>query len=203
MTYPKTIVLASNNEHKAREVEAMLEVFNIKVVPQKNFNVPDVAEDGKSFIQNALIKAYNASAYASMPALADDSGICVDALNGAPGIFSARYAGVHGDDKGNNKKLLEELAHVKADKRTARFVCALAFVRQGDDPTPLIATASWEGMIGFEERGANGFGYDPLFYLKDRHASAAQIPPQLKNLLSHRFKAMQQMLELLRQSYAH
>lgn len=197
------VVLASGNAHKASEFQAMLEPFGFKIVLQSDFNVKDVDENGKSFIQNALIKAYNASEYANMPALADDSGICVDALGGAPGIMSARFCGEHGNDKNNNKLLLKKLEGIPMEKRSARFVCALAFVRSKDDPCPLIATASWEGKIGFEEMGSNGFGYDPLFVLESRNTTAALLPPQVKNLLSHRSKALHKMLDLLKSTYGY
>ena len=197
------VVLASANAHKASEFQAMLEPLGFKIVLQSDFNVKEVDENGKSFIQNALIKAYNASLYANMPALADDSGICVDALDGAPGIQSARFCGEHGNDKANNKLLLKKLEGVPIEKRSARFVCALAYVRSKDDPTPLIATASWEGKIGFEEIGSNGFGYDPLFVVESRNTTAALLPPQVKNLLSHRSKALNKMLDLLKRTYGY
>ena len=141
-----------------------------------------------------MIKAYYAAEKSGMWALADDSGLCVDALNGAPGIYSARYSSVdgeHGDDKANNAKLLDDLKNVPNGKRTARYYCALCLVRHKDDPVPLTVLASWEGAIGYKEIGANGFGYDPLFEVTGRNCTAAQLPPQIKNLISHRGRALQ------------
>ena len=190
----RQIVLASSNQGKAREFKALLEPLGYNVVLQKEFNVPEANEDGLSFIENAIIKARNAAKYSNQWALADDSGICVDALNGAPGIYSARYLGVHGDEKGCNKKLLEELKNVPFEKRTAHYCCALALVRSYDDPVPLTVLCSWEGNIGFEEVGSGGFGYDPLFVVTNRNCTAAQLPPQIKNLISHRGRALQSLV---------
>lgn len=186
----KEIVLASNNSGKAREFGEILAPLGIEIHLQKEFAVPEVEENGLSFIENALIKARNASKHSNLPALADDSGLCVDALNGAPGIYSARYCGKWGDDKANNDKLLEALKDVSADKRTARYFVALAFVRSYDDPVPVVVTASWEGSIGFKPMGQNGFGYDPLFVVTGRNCTAAQIPYQIKNVISHRARAL-------------
>lgn len=186
----KEIVLASNNSGKAREFGEILAPLGIEIHLQKEFAVPEVEENGLSFIENALIKARNASKHSNLPALADDSGLCVDALNGAPGIYSARYCGKWGDDKANNDKLLEALKDVSADKRTARYFVALAFVRSYDDPVPVVVTASWEGSIGFKPMGQNGFGYDPLFVVTGRSCTAAQIPHQIKNVISHRARAL-------------
>ena len=190
----RQLVLASSNQGKAREFKALLEPLGYNVVLQKEFNVPEANEDGLSFIENAIIKARNAAKYSNQWALADDSGICVDALNGAPGIYSARYSGVHGDEKGCNKKLLEELKNVPFEKRTARYCCALALVRSYDDPVPLTVLCSWDGNIGFEEVGSGGFGYDPLFVVTNRNCTAAQLPPQIKNLISHRGRALQSLV---------
>lgn len=186
----KEIVLSSNNMGKAREFSEILAPLGIDVHLQKEFSVPDVEENGLSFIENALIKARNAAKFANMPALADDSGLCVDALNGAPGIHSARYCGTWGDDKANNDKLLQALADVPAEKRTARYFVALAFVRHAEDPVPIVVNASWEGTIGMRPMGSGGFGYDPLFVVTGRGCTAAQIPPQIKNVISHRARAL-------------
>lgn len=186
----KKIVLASNNSGKAREFGEILTPLGIDIHLQKEFEVPEVEENGLSFIENALIKARNAAKYAKMPALADDSGLCVDALKGAPGIYSARYCGHWGDDKANNDKLLEELKDVPVDRRSARYFVALAFVRSFDDPVPVVVTASWEGSIGLKPMGQNGFGYDPLFVVTGRNCTAAQIPHQIKNVISHRARAL-------------
>ena len=188
------VVLATGNQGKAREFRALLEPLGYEIVLQSELGIKSPEETGLSFIENALIKARHAAKESSLMAIADDSGLCVDALNGAPGIYSARYSGEHGDDKANNRKLLEELKKVKADKRTARYCCALALVRSGDDPVPLIVQESWEGAIGFEERGQEGFGYDPFFLVKGRKLTAAQLPPQTKNLMSHRGKALQKLV---------
>ena len=184
------IVLASNNKGKAAEFAAILEPLGLHLHLQKEFAVPEVEENGLSFIENALIKARHAAKYAHMPALADDSGLCVDALNGAPGIYSARYCGVWGNDQANNDKLLEELRNVPDDKRTAHYYAALAYVRTADDPAPIVVTGSWEGAIGKVPHGSNGFGYDPLFYVTGRNMTAAQLPPQVKNVISHRARAL-------------
>lgn len=199
----KKIVLATNNLGKAKEFKEILQPLGFEVLLQKDFAIPEAQENGKSFLENALIKARNASLFAKMPALADDSGICVDALGGQPGIYSARFSGEHGNDQANNQKLLELMQdYKKVEQRTAYYVCALAFVKNADDPNPLTAVATWNGYIGFNEVGSNGFGYDPLFRLKGRELSAAQIPPQLKNLLSHRAKALLMLKDSLSKYYA-
>ncbi|MGN0915588.1 MAG: RdgB/HAM1 family non-canonical purine NTP pyrophosphatase [Succinivibrio sp.] len=190
----KTIVLASGNEGKAREFRALLEPLGFKIILQKELGISSPEEDGKSFLENAILKARYASEKSGMWALADDSGLSVDALNGAPGIYSARYCGDHGDDEANNDKLLDELKKVPEGKRTARYYCALCLVRHGDDPVPLTVLSSWEGSIGFERRGSEGFGYDPLFVVKGRGCTAAQLPPQIKNLISHRGRALMSLV---------
>lgn len=184
----KTIVLASANEGKAREFRAILEPLGFKIVLQSELGVKSPEENGKSFIENAIIKARYAAEKTGMWALADDSGLSVDALNGAPGIYSARFSG--GDDKSNNLKLLDLMKDVPSDKRTARYYCALCLVRHKDDPVPLTVLSSWEGSIGYKEIGSGGFGYDPLFMVTGRQCTAAQLPPQIKNLISHRGRAL-------------
>lgn len=186
----KKIVLASNNKGKASEFSEILAPLGIEIHLQKEFDVPEVDESGLSFIENALIKARHAAKYSKLPSLADDSGLCVDALNGAPGIYSARYCGEWGNDKGNNDKLLAALQNVTADKRTARYFAALAYVRSYDDPVPIVVTATWDGSIGLKPMGQNGFGYDPLFVVTGRGCTAAQIPYQIKNVISHRARAL-------------
>ena len=168
----KTLVLASGNEGKAREFRAILEPLGFKIVLQKTLGIDSPEENGRSFLENAIIKARYASEKSGMWALADDSGLAVDALNGAPGIYSARYAGEHGDDRANNTKLLEELKNVPEGKRTARYYCALCLVRHADDPVPLTVLSSWEGAIGLKELGSGGFGYDPLFLVTGRNCTA-------------------------------
>lgn len=186
----KHIVLASNNMGKAQEFEAILQPLGLKIHLQKEFDVPEVEENGLSFLENALLKARHAAKYANMPALADDSGLCVDALKGAPGIYSARYCGEWGNDKANNDKLLEALKDVPEPQRTAHYFAALAYVRCADDPVPIVVTGIWEGSIGTRPMGQNGFGYDPLFVVTGRNCTAAQLPPQIKNIISHRARAL-------------
>jgi len=167
-------------------------------VAQSEYNVTDVQETGLTFVETAIIKARNAAKQTGLPALADDSGIEVDALNGQPGIYSARYSGE--GDEANNLKLLEAMKDIPDGQRTARFRCCIVYMRHADDPSPLIADASWEGMILQELSGANGFGYDPLFYVPTHGKSSAELSPDEKNSISHRGKALQQMLELMESS---
>lgn len=196
------IVLSSNNMGKAREFGEMLSPMGIALHLQKEFKIPDADETGKSFVENALIKARHASAIAKMPALADDSGLCVDALGGAPGINSARFCGEHGNDKANNDKLLELMKDVPVEQRTARFYAALAFVMNADDPVPIVVGAAWEGSIGLKPMGQNGFGYDPLFVVTGRNGcTAAQIPPQIKHAISHRARAVALLLAEMRRNH--
>jgi XTP/dITP diphosphohydrolase len=191
------IVLASNNPGKAREIGAMLADLTIEVVPQSRFATPEVEETGLTFVENALIKARAAASSSGLPALADDSGLEVDALDGAPGIRSARYAGSDGDDAANNAKLLKALAEVPDEGRSARFQCLLVLLRHAEDPTPWIFQGTWEGRILRAPQGENGFGYDPLFFVPDQGCSSAQLPPEVKNRLSHRGQALRQFLDRL------
>lgn len=191
------IVLASGNAGKLREFNAMLADLGIEFVRQSEFGVTDVAETGLTFVENALIKARHAAQATGMPAMADDSGIVVDALGGAPGLYSARYSGA--GDAANNAKLLEELANVPDEKRTARFYCCIVYLRHAHDQLPLIAEATWEGYILRELRGAHGFGYDPLFYVPTHHCSSAELPPEEKNRISHRGQALRKLHQLLEQ----
>jgi len=190
------VVLASGNAGKLREFFRILGNAGFEVVPQSDYNVTDVPETGLTFVENAIIKARNASQQTGLPALADDSGIEVDALNGRPGIYSARYSG-EGDDA-NNQKLLDEMKGVADDRRTARFRCCIVYMRHAEDPSPLIADASWEGTIMHELSGANGFGYDPLFFVPTHGTSSAELSADEKNAISHRGKALQQMLQLMK-----
>lgn len=191
------VVLASSNAGKLRELQAILQQKEVQLLPQSDFNVNDADETGLSFIENALIKARHACIATGLPAIADDSGIEVDALNGEPGIYSARYSGSHGEaaDKENNKKLLKELATVAEADRTARFQCVIAYMRHAKDPMPLICQGTWEGRILFEESGENGFGYDPLFYVPTHSCASAKLDPKTKNLISHRGQALTQLLQ--------
>jgi len=168
----------------------MMSNMGYEVLPQAHFNIPDAIEDGLSFVENAIIKARHASKLTGLPAIADDSGLEVDALQGMPGIYSARFAGEHGNDQANNEKLLHELTHIPEHQRTARFQCLLVLMRSANDPTPLICQGTWEGQILFEPRGDNGFGYDPLFYVTERQCGSAELSPAEKNAISHRGKAM-------------
>lgn len=189
------IVLASNNAGKVREINQLLAGIDIEVVPQSTMGVPEAEETGLSFVENAIIKARNAALFSGLPAIADDSGIEVDALMGAPGIYSARYAGSDAADEDNCRKLLDALKDVHELDRTARFQCLLVYMRHANDPTPLICQGTWEGRILFEPRGANGFGYDPVFFVPEENASAAELSAEVKNRLSHRGQALRILLE--------
>ena len=191
----KKVVLASGNAGKLREFFRILGSAGFEIAPQSDYDVIDIPETGLTFVENAIIKARNAAQHTGLPALADDSGIEVDALNGRPGIYSARYSG-EGDDA-NNTKLLEEMKDVPDGERTARFRCCIVYMRHGDDPSPLIADASWEGTIMHELSGPNGFGYDPLFFVPTHGTSSAELSPDVKNGISHRGKALQQILKLM------
>ncbi len=191
------LVLASGNAGKITELQTMLEPLRIEVLAQSRFNVPEAAETGLSFVENAIIKARNAAAHSGWAAVADDSGLEVDCLQGAPGIYSARYAGEQATDATNNRKLLYELRGQPEGRRTARFHCALALLRFANDPAPLIVHDSWEGVILDAPRGANGFGYDPLFYIPALGCTSAELDKAEKNRCSHRGKAMRQLLAQL------
>jgi XTP/dITP diphosphohydrolase len=184
------IVLASGNAGKLAELRGLLAGSGHVLRAQSEFGIADADETGLSFVENALLKARHASAATGLPALADDSGLCVDALGGAPGLYSARYGGVHGDDARNIARLLGELRDVVDEERTARFHCALALLRSADDPRPLIAEGSWEGRILHASRGAAGFGYDPVFLDPENGLSAAELDPAIKNAVSHRGRAL-------------
>ncbi len=190
----QTIVLASNNPGKLEELQVLLKGCDYDVRPQKEFGIDDADETGLTFVENAIIKARHACEHSGLPALADDSGIEVDALNGAPGIYSARFSGDGATDEKNNLKLLRELADVPEHLRTARYQCVLVFMRYAADPTPLICQGSWEGRILTEPMGKNGFGYDPLFYVPTHGCSSAQLPKDEKNAISHRAIALNQLL---------
>ncbi len=194
---PKKIVLASNNPGKLREIQAVLSEERYQLIQQSEFNVSEVAETGTTFVENAIIKARHAAQHTGMPALADDSGIEVDALQGAPGVYSARYAGSNADDVANNTKLLNELVDVPDADRTARFQCVLVYMRHAKDPMPLICEGTWEGSILHETKGPNGFGYDPLFYVPTHQCSSAELDPAEKNRISHRAQALQKLIVAL------
>lgn len=191
------IVLASSNAGKLVELQAIFSQKDVRLVPQSEYGVSDADETGLSFVENALIKARHACSETGLPAIADDSGIEVDALNGEPGIYSARYAGSSGPqaDKDNNAKLLAELTLIPEAERTARFQCVIAYLRHERDPMPLICQGTWEGRILFSESGSNGFGYDPLFYVPTHGCASADLDPEIKNSISHRGQALTQLLQ--------
>jgi XTP/dITP diphosphohydrolase len=191
------IVLASGNPGKVREINQLLAGLDFNVRPQSDFGVVDVEETGLTFIENAILKARNAAGHTGLPAIADDSGLEVDALNGAPGIYSARYAGSGAGDEDNLQKLLVEMREIPEAERTARFQCLMVYMRHAADPTPLICQGSWEGRILFEPRGEHGFGYDPVFYVPTHHCASAELPPAVKNSLSHRGQALQKLVAAL------
>lgn len=193
----KKIVLASNNKGKVREINQLLAGLAIEVVPQAAFGALDVEETGQTFVENAILKARHASHHTGLPAIADDSGLEVDVLQGAPGIYSARYAGPGASDADNVDKLLKTLAHTPAGERTARFQCVMVYMRYPTDPTPIICQGTWEGGILTEPRGDNGFGYDPIFLVPELNQSAAELDAQTKNRLSHRGQALKLLLDAL------
>lgn len=197
----RTIVLASNNTGKLREISQLLANLDVAVVPQSRFGVPESEETGLTFVENAILKARNASRHTGYPAIADDSGLEVDALDGAPGVHSARYAGKEAGDTANVKKLLAALHDIPDAERTARFQCVIAYLRHAHDPMPLIAQGTWEGRIAAAPRGANGFGYDPVFVVPGRGCTAAELPADEKNRLSHRGQALRALAAALRPGY--
>ena len=192
------LVLATNNPGKVGELAALLRAVGFDVHGQGEFGVPEVAETGTTFVENAIIKARHAAQHTLLPAIADDSGIEVDALHGAPGVYSARFAGEEADDAKNNAKLVESLRNVAPDERTARYRAVIVYLRHAEDPAPLIAEGVWEGVIQFEPRGSNGFGYDPHFRPAQLDCTSAELEPAEKNRLSHRGQALQALVEKLR-----
>lgn len=191
------IVLATSNTGKLKEIRALLAPLAFDVVPQGEIGISDAAETGLTFIENALIKARHAAQHSGLPALADDSGLAVDALDGAPGIYSARYAGPQASDTDNNQKLLRELAGKPDTQRGARYHCVLVYLRHAADPTPLICHGQWQGQILNAPQGAGGFGYDPLFFVPDENCSAAELSAARKNALSHRGQALRLLIQHL------
>ena len=192
------VVLATGNPGKVKELQALLAPFQMEVLPQSDFGVTSVEETGLSFIENAIIKARHAAQHTGLAAIADDSGIEVDALHGAPGIHSARYAGEGASDADNLQKLLQDLRPIAPELRTARYRCALVFMRWALDPAPLVCQASWEGFLIDEPRGTGGFGYDPIFELPSK-LTAAELPASQKNTISHRGRALQLLVHQLRE----
>jgi len=196
----KDIVLASSNKGKVREINQLLAGLDMVVRPQGEFNVVDAEETGLTFVENAILKARNAAQHTGLPAIADDSGLEVDALAGAPGIYSARFAGEGASDQENLEKLLDSLQDTPEENRTARFQCLMVYMRHADDPTPLICQGSWEGRILTAARGSNGFGYDPVFYVPTHNCASAELPAETKNQLSHRGQALRKLVAALQQT---
>jgi XTP/dITP diphosphohydrolase len=198
MTFLSTqqIILASSNIGKIKEIQAILAEHLI--VPQSVFNVTDADETGSTFVENAIIKARHAAFQCKLPAIADDSGLVVDALSGAPGVISARYAGVGASDRDNVQKLLKELEDVPEERRSARFICVMVFLEHAEDPFPVIAQGVWEGQILYQPIGANGFGYDPVFWVPEQQCASAELSAAVKNSLSHRSKALRSLTDLIK-----
>jgi XTP/dITP diphosphohydrolase len=192
----KKLILATSNPGKIKELQEMLG-GHYSVISQTDMAIEEVPENGLSFVENALIKARNASQKSGLAAIADDSGIVVNALNGEPGIYSARYAGKGATDSENVTKLLSEMKNLSGKDRKASFWCAIVLARYPDDPTPLIIQRSWEGIIALKVRGKNGFGYDPVFYLSELRRTSAELLPKEKNLISHRGQALRELLRQL------
>jgi XTP/dITP diphosphohydrolase len=190
------LVLASNNAGKLREFQALLAPLDFEVIPQGQLGIPSCEEPFETFVENALAKARHASAASGLPAIADDSGICVDALDGAPGVYSARYAGEPSNDAANNHKLIAALQG--ESNRAAHYVCALVFVNHANDPKPITVQTEWQGLIQDEATGENGFGYDPYFFLPDQNMTAAQLDPIQKNRISHRGQALREFMTRLK-----
>lgn len=188
------VVLATGNPGKARELDTMLAGLGLEIVPQSTLGVSEAAETGLTFIENAILKARNAAQHTKLPAIADDSGLEVDALGGAPGILSARYAGEKAGDQANLEKLLQEMKDVPDIGRSARFRCVIVYLKHAADPAPLVAEGVWEGSILRAPKGSNGFGYDPVFWVPEKGCTSAELPPDVKNRLSHRGQALARLV---------
>ena len=189
------IILASGNKGKIKEIQALLKDYTI--VTQQEFNIQEAEETGSTFVENAIIKARNAAHQSNLPAIADDSGFVVDALNGAPGVRSARFAGPQANDQENLQKLLKDMEGIPEAQRTARFICVIVLMRHVNDPFPIITQASWEGIILDKAQGTNGFGYDPIFWIPTENCSSAELPASKKNQLSHRGQALRKLSSFL------
>jgi XTP/dITP diphosphohydrolase len=189
------IILASGNKGKIKEIQALLKDYTI--VTQQEFNIQEAEETGSTFVENAIIKARNAAHQSNLPAIADDSGLVVDALNGAPGVRSARFAGPQANDQENLQKLLKDMEGIPEAQRTARFICVIVLMRHVNDPFPIITQASWEGIILDKAQGTNGFGYDPIFWIPTENCSSAELPASKKNQLSHRGQALRKLSSFL------
>ena len=198
MTFLSTqqLVLASGNQGKINEIQAILTDYLI--IPQSTFKIVEAEETGSTFVENAIIKARNAALHCNLPAIADDSGLVVDALNGAPGVISARYADIGASDEENVVKLLHALESVPEKQRTARFICVMVFMRHAEDPLPIIAQGIWEGQILNQTIGSHGFGYDPIFWVPSHQCASAELSPEVKNSLSHRGRALKQLTDLIK-----
>ena len=190
------IVLASGNQGKINEIQAIL--ADHLIVPQSAFKIVEAEETGSTFVENAIIKARNAALHCNLPAIADDSGLVVDALNGAPGVISARYAGIGANDEDNVVKLLHALEDVPETQRAARFICVMVFMRHAEDPIPVIAQGVWEGRILNQTVGSHGFGYDPVFWVPSHQCASAELSPEVKNSLSHRGQASKRLTDLIK-----
>ena len=195
VTNPKNLVLASANPGKIKELQELLSGLGISIIPQGDLNILDIEETGLTFVENAILKARNATALSGLPAIADDSGLEVDYLLGAPGIYSARYSGDGATDAANREKLLTALTDVPVGQRGARYQAVIVYLRHAEDPTPIICQGTWEGSIAFEHRGTHGFGYDPIFYVPEMACHAAELDKPTKHSLSHRGKAIDQFLQ--------
>ena len=191
------LVLASANAGKIKELQQMLGGLGFNIVPQTQLNIADIEETGLTFVENSILKARNAAAHSSLPAVADDSGLEVDFLKGAPGIYSARFAGDAATDASNRDKLLELMKDVPADERTARYQTVIVYMRHSNDPTPIICQGTWEGTVAFDEKGDGGFGYDSIFQVTETNCRAAELDKESKNKLSHRGKAIASLLQRL------
>jgi XTP/dITP diphosphohydrolase len=202
MSGSRRVVLATGNPGKLREIREMLAGDSLEILPQSEFGVRDAVESGTSFAANALLKARHAAACTGLPAIADDSGLCVDALGGRPGIQSARFAGPGATDRQNLDLLLAEIARAGVVSPAARFQCAMVYVESAVDPDPIVVEAQWEGSIVNAPAGENGFGYDPVFFVPTHACTSAQLPPEVKNRISHRARALQGLLSVLRRRFA-
>jgi len=196
------IVFASGNAGKVREIGQLLEGLSLDVLPQSDFNVPEIEETGCTFVENAILKARNAAHHTGLAVIADDSGIVVDVLQGRPGIVSARFAGVGASDEDNLNKLIEMIKPFPEEQRTARFICSMVYLRHEYDPVPIIAQGVWEGQLITDPKGSNGFGYDPMFYVSSQQCTSAELTPEIKNKLSHRGQALTHLLGKLNEVYS-
>ncbi len=195
------IILATNNKGKIKEFNELINNANINLVLQSNYNVPSVEETGTTYVENAIIKARNASKYTGLPSISEDSGLAVDCLNGRPGIYSARYCGPNTTAEAANNKVIQEIKQYPIEQRTAKYWCIIVFMKNAEDPTPVICQDSWEGMITDNPKGTNGFGYDPIFYLPELNKTVAEISMEMKCKLSARSRCIRQMVNIISNIY--